>query len=116
MVRDHKPSKYIHLFPNGKKRLSELNEYELRFYRFVSSTTNRGIEMILSYDEWASFQNKPCFYCGDISGGIDRIDSNGIYELSNCVTACANCNIMKNSTPLPIFLHKTKLIASRHSH
>lgn len=59
----------------------------------------RGIPWKLSDQNCFDFMTSPCHYCGFNSekapNGIDRMIIDGIYERSNCVSACKRCNIMK---------------------
>lgn len=47
-----------------------------------------------------------CFYCGDISTSIDRIDSKLEHTLDNCVGCCAGCNKSKGAADLSTFIRK----------
>jgi uncharacterized protein with PIN domain len=51
----------------------------------------------LTFDEFMLFWQKPCVYCGNkISTiGLDRIDNNIGYTVSNTVSCCEWCNKMK---------------------
>jgi len=70
----------------------------------------RGIQFRLTREEVSSLVRKPCFYCDNPAGnlkktkdcpegfrynGIDRCDSNGIYEKNNVVPCCGVCNTAK---------------------
>ena len=43
--------------------------------------------------------------------GIDRINSYGNYEITNCVSCCARCNFMKGSLNYREFINHARLIA-----
>jgi hypothetical protein len=62
----------------------------------------RQIKFILSFDDFITERNKPCFYCGNRIGpptiegtGLDRIDNNKGYEPGNIVSCCKVCNQIK---------------------
>jgi hypothetical protein len=59
----------------------------------------RGITWDLTREEYADLIGKPCIYCGNplnASGsGLDRLDSEGPYVLSNVVPSCWPCNYIK---------------------
>lgn len=59
----------------------------------------RGIPWELTRDELAALISQPCIYCGNplnASGaGLDRLDSDGPYVLSNVVPSCWPCNYIK---------------------
>lgn len=78
-----------------KKRL-------MRNYR--KGANKRKISFNLSRDEFFSFLEKACFYCGNapsndtegfIYNGIDRLDNNSGYNMNNCVSCCYICNRKK---------------------
>lgn len=57
---------------------------------------------------------KPCYYCGFVSNtrlnGIDRMNNNKGYILSNCISCCKMCNIIKNVQHPNEFLDKINII------
>ena len=82
------------------------------FGQFRRWAKDRGIGWSLAFHEFLALTSQPCHYCGIepstvygakkfngsyIHGGIDRIDSNKEYELTNCVAACTACNLAKRS-------------------
>ena len=60
----------------------------------------------------------PCFYCGQLNqerlNGIDRMDSNKGYSLSNCVPCCKTCNFIKKSLDACTFIHRCEHISLCH--
>lgn len=65
--------------------------------RYIGRAKKRKIEFSLSFEQFMSFWNQKCHYCGDIlhTGGIDRKNNNLGYVLENCVPCCGVCNLMK---------------------
>lgn len=78
---------------------------------YKSNAKKRNITWELSNKDIKDIIHKPCFYCGDIDknkmitkgctegymyNGIDRIDSNKGYTISNIVSCCKICNIAKH--------------------
>jgi len=61
----------------------------------------------ITFEDFEQFWKKPCTYCGvDIkTAGLDRVDTIGIYEFSNCVSCCHDCNQAKMDRTLFDFLH-----------
>ena len=57
----------------------------------------RNIDFNLTEQEFYSFWQKSCTYCGDKIDtiGLDRINSEKGYDMSNLVPCCATCNWMK---------------------
>jgi hypothetical protein len=69
----------------------------------------------LSYDEFVSFWDKPCHYCGDeITGiGLDRVDSDGHYSMKNVVTCCSTCNYAKGKISTEQFIDMCMKVAKK---
>lgn len=91
---------------------------------YVRNSKMRGVGWCLTKEEFSRLIFAPCWYCGIVGGtttnttwsskggarrslannGVDRIDSAGPYVLTNCVTACKNCNVAKNDMTQSEFL------------
>jgi 5-methylcytosine-specific restriction endonuclease McrA len=57
--------------------------------------------MTISKEQYLDLINRPCTYCsssvlGETGSGLDRLDNNGGYDISNVVTCCGVCNQIKN--------------------
>jgi hypothetical protein len=70
-----------------------------RFSAYKYNARQRNIEFNLTFEEFYTFWERPCYYCNDpIKGiGIDRINSDGAYNLENVVPCCSVCNYAKKS-------------------
>jgi len=92
------------------------------------SCKSKGRTLLLSLDEIEVLIHQPCYYCGGIDtrqlsrgrtgrfNSIDRLDSNGDYSLSNVVSCCAMCNIMKNRfTPEEFIAKCREIVANSHA-
>lgn len=92
---------------------------------YKHSAKIRNLSFNLSAEEFCSFLDKSCHYCGTVLSntkkvkkrgsfsynGIDRIDNSIGYELSNCVPCCKRCNIIKNDMDGSSFIeHIQKII------
>lgn len=68
-----------------------------KFVSYRSGAKERGLTFDLTMDEFMSFWQADCNYCGkSISTiGIDRIKSDLGYTLANCVSCCSMCNYIK---------------------
>lgn len=99
----------IHLA--GKRmRSKQPNE---RFRAYLKAAIARDIDFDLTFEEFISFWEKKCHYCGGkIEGvGIDRLNSDSGYNINNCVPCCKCCNYMKKSmTVSDFFSHIQKII------
>ena len=67
-----------------------------RYRTTAKYARQRGIEFKLTYEEYWDIRNQLCAYCNreikSIAGGLDRIDSDGCYELGNVRPCCEHCN------------------------
>lgn len=93
-----------------KKRYKEWNQTKRgRFSRYKRSAKEKNIEFDLTFEQFITFWQKPCYYCGSPikTIGLDRVDYNKGYEVKNLVPCCFTCNAMKSS----IFNSKEDFIA-----
>lgn len=74
------------------------------FYKF--SAKKRGLEYLLTKEDFLGFWQKPCYYCTDPieTIGLDRIDNTKGYTMGNVVPCCAPCNMMKGTMPAQEFI------------
>ena len=73
-----------------------------RFCDYKGNAKQRGIEFHLTEEQFESFWQKPCEYCGaEIETiGLDRLDSDGHYTIDNVVSCCWSCNKSKGRKTL----------------
>lgn len=88
----------------------------------------------LTVDQWTTLSFSPCHYCGDFDerrtiegrfqreasfksemsrlrmNGIDQVDPTAGYTLSNSVSCCCSCNMMKGSLSIQEFIGAVALI------
>ena len=102
---------YIKNKDDYKKRVWEYHQKRkitphYKFLKYRLSAKNRNIEFKINENEFNTFWQKPCYYCGDKIKmiGIDRLDNKKGYELSNIVSCCETCNRMK------MIMHHKKFI------
>ena len=101
----------------------------LSCYKFGAK--KRKIKFRLTLEDIKNLIDKSCFYCGVPPAntftykskfrqtsfqynGIDRIDSGGAYETTNCVPCCGDCNTAKNDLTQSQFIALCKRVASNH--
>jgi hypothetical protein len=80
-----------------------------------SGARKRNLPWELSREQFMSFWQKPCVYCGDAipAIGLDRIDNTKGYTMDNIVPCCTTCNGMKSYLGLDDFLDRCCRIAAR---
>lgn len=102
----------------GKRKAKGDCSFNGLYLRYKHGAESRNLEFILSNLEFRELTSQDCHYCGlEPSAvhkartaygeykysGVDRIDSNKGYTLSNCVPACKDCNRAKGSMPYAEF-------------
>lgn len=83
-----------------------------KYSSYKNSANIRKIQWKLDLEQFSTFWKKSCYYCDDPieTIGIDRVDSNGIYELKNCIPCCGTCNKIKLDLPQQKFIEQVKKI------
>jgi hypothetical protein len=93
-----------------------------RFSEAKHAAKKRDIEWLLALEEYSTLIIMPCYYCANKLGepvkraiGLDRLDSEKGYELSNVVSCCYTCNCIKHQflTPEEMLLIAKTLIEFR---
>lgn len=67
------------------------------FTRYKQSARDRKLSFKITFEDFLSFQDDPCTYCGDTQDaiGLDRTDPAIGYEIPNLTRCCGTCNYMK---------------------
>jgi ribosomal protein L20 len=73
-----------------------------RLIHYKKNAERRNTPFLLTEEEFKSFWQQPCSYCGaEIETiGLDRVDNDGPYHIDNVVSCCKSCNSSKNSKTL----------------
>ena len=79
----------------GKTRAKYDSSLPKGYIAYLKRANSKGWQFELSVEQWQHAKTQPCTYCGDLSTGMDRIDSNKGYIQGNMVPACYKCNMMK---------------------
>lgn len=76
----------------------------------------REHSFLLTKEEFMSFWDNNCEYCGDkLNGiGLDRIDSSRGYEIDNVVPCCRWCNIMKLDNEVDEFIEHCRKVVTNN--
>jgi hypothetical protein len=114
----------MHLLPG------DLGSFNTAYGQYRCNARTRGHSFSLSMEEFRNVSSKPCKYCGAdpkpyyaknrvvvdpipyLCNGIDRVNNEVGYEISNCVPCCDLCNYMKRSMFVDDFVRHVKKIAS----
>jgi len=83
-----------------------------KYNTYKDAAKKRGLDFVLTEDQFATFWQQPCHYCGDSIDtiGLDRIYNNLGYSLDNVVSCCTFCNRMKlNHTQEEFFDHVDRI-------
>lgn len=88
-------------------------------HSYRKGAKNRNIKFCLSEEQFEKLTKSECYYCGIkpsqihskretygqyIYNGIDRVDPDESYVLSNCVACCKTCNYAKRLMKLEEFV------------
>jgi hypothetical protein len=102
-----------------KKHKDKVIKYHSEYSRCLAgkwrtlkhSAKKRNFDLTISLGDLERLINGSCHYCGASTKlGLDRVDNNIGYTLSNCVACCPNCNYMKKNLNVDDFLgHITKI-------
>lgn len=83
-----------------------------RFKLYRRHAKSRNLSFDLSREQFDSFWNIPCAYCGsDIKTiGLDRVDNAKGYSIDNVVACCHPCNVAKGKMSTAEFLEHVRKI------
>lgn len=101
---------------NTKKILSEnaawRQTFKGRLLSYKRAAKKRNVDWLLTDDEFKTFWQQPCAYCGDKieTIGIDRVENDKGYFIGNCKPCCTTCNMMKMTLTKDEFINKMKII------
>tara|TARA_R110002020_G_scaffold306484_10_gene522443 strand:- start:744 stop:1142 length:399 start_codon:yes stop_codon:yes gene_type:complete len=93
-----------------------------RFHNSKRSAKERGYVFELTKQEYGKITNSNCIYCGELDGnekkkyvGIDRVNNNDGYTISNCVPCCKICNSMKSNLTYYQFINHVEKIFKKNN-
>ena len=99
-----------------KRRRDATKRPNNRYTLYKKWARRRNYEFNLSFEEFMTFWQNPCYYCGKIIKiiGLDRIDNNKGYIIGNVVSCWTRCNQMKSTYNQQEFLNHCKQIVDTH--
>lgn len=112
-VKERNRQRYI---KDKDKIRDRTNEYywsiQGQISRYLKSSRKRNLTWELNQSELETFYESICTYCGESYKGlgIDRVDNNIGYIISNCVPCCSTCNFMKRALSKNEFILKIQKI------
>lgn len=107
-------AKYCSTKCSGKAhRHTDANKYSSRIaYRHKKLWPD---EPIISLEKYSQLIAQECYWCGEPSTGLDRIDNAHGYSEDNVHAACGTCNVMRNKLSTKEFLDRMIKIVARHT-
>lgn len=80
-----------------------------------SEDKKKKYHVYITEKEYNMFLQEKCFYCGSANNpyqiGLDRVDNDRSYEVTNIVSCCSICNEMKWKHHIKTFTEKAKEVA-----
>lgn len=115
--RHNNPDKCIKY--NSRRRIDTRTKIKDYIAKCEKGNKPEGVEFNLLFEDAEAYCLSDCYYCGYYPkdeqqiNGIDRVDNTEGYYLGNCVSCCANCNIMKGKTLIDNFIKRCKHLAHK---
>jgi len=88
-------------YKHRKERLEKAKFYYQtqrgKYKKYQYCTKIRKINFQLTFEDFCTFWQKDCFYCGAKikTIGLDRVINKNGYTIKNCISCCIRCNKMK---------------------
>ena len=85
-----------------------------RFLAYQGNARHRAILFELSFEQFKTFWQKPCVYCGTAMPlvGLDRVNNELGYVAGNVVSCCATCNYMKRGLTHEAFVEQCRRVVA----
>jgi hypothetical protein len=113
LKEDHK--KY---YKNNKERIlhERSTSTKGRYRNYLYNAKTRGYSFELTYDEFITYWNVSCHYCGASieTIGLDRLNNDLGYIKGNVVACCTSCNKAKLEMTATQYITLCKKVASKH--
>jgi 5-methylcytosine-specific restriction endonuclease McrA len=85
-----------------------------RFNHYRQGAKTRKLPFDLTFESFISLTGQDCYYCGmPPYNGIDRINNEAGYTLTNCVPCCWDCNRAKGTVSHAEFIKWVKRVHDR---
>ena len=77
---------------------------DIKSWNFWFNDKTKDVMYELTSLETFEIMKFGCFYCGDFATTLDRLDSNIIHTVDNCVGCCCECNRSKGAVDPKTFI------------
>lgn len=105
---------------NGRYFPEEYSSYNAVSYsEYKKRANNKLLPFELTTNDYVEIINDNCYLCGrdgsnEFTNGIDRIDNNLGYIMSNVKSCCGSCNYIKKDIELNELFEKMLMIYNKH--
>jgi len=101
---------------HNERNRTNKNNPKAKFSIYKSNAKFRKLSFNLSFKQFNSFWNKPCYYCdSEIDGiGLDRINSKNGYSIDNVYSCCSTCNYSKGKKSQDEFIDMCIKVVKKH--
>jgi len=97
-----------------RKQLQQSDEYKYK-YGYKYSAQKRGYSFELTFIQFENLFHDDCYLCGKTDAqGLDRVDNNLGYTITNTLPCCEMCNKIKWAHNLDDFITHITKIARHH--
>ena len=102
-----------------KKEWVKANPEKVAFKNLNCRNRDYPGSIDLTKEQFETIVKQNCYYCGIMQekgfNGVDRMDSTKGYEIDNCVSCCADCNMMKGAVDNITFIQRVEHILTHNS-
>jgi hypothetical protein len=96
--------------------IAKINSIDAQYSVYKTSAISKQLDFELTKGDFVEMVESPSYYCGIIQekgfNGVDRLDSDKGYIISNCVSCCQFCNMMKGCLGPTIFINRVEHIST----
>lgn len=93
-----------------KKKSRDKHHLWYMYYYYKRGALQRGLVWQLTKEDIFKLLKNNCYYCGEKSTGIDRVNNKNGYYNKNVVSCCKVCNFMKRTMSKEEFIDHCKKI------
>lgn len=83
------------------------------YFAFKNNAKQRKHEFEVSMEYFMNLTKFDCFYCGDKTTSVDRVNNGMGYVYGNLVGTCKECNLFKHKYDILDFIKKCRKIVHK---